>query len=402
MSRITPPEQHIDWATASDAYLSDPGVSKSESGYVTGEFPGAQHLNYLWRQVGTSAKFINKTMAGECGFANLENTGTLTFGTDVESLRFTYSDNGGTPRWYCVRAENDDDVEVFDSSDGYTWSAGTKLDDVTTDGRSMTGVATDGMLAACAINGKCFYSSDTTAANFDVSNFSTFAAITEVRQLVYDAGNNLWIAAGADGSVNGKIETASTPDGTWTVRATSPSGVSPFACLATDGDGNSVALTSGFGIDGVYSPNGTTWYNSTTEPSTTFNRIIWSEPAQLFMGIQTGTNHLFTSEDGDNWQDQDLTFGVDIDSFLNSPTVTYLVADATTTSKGSLAQRAIYAITAPSPDRFSLNAKLIGYWVGDLFDLWGPTFTMEVDGGGGVIPFLNSQEGLVTMTYGRD
>lgn len=296
MAAKIPPDKYLpNWATNSNTRVP-PGLAKEAAGFKIGESPARENLNHMWGVTGAWNEVAGRTLAAKMAMRNVEYT-TISIGPAqvVDSMHIDYFEDAD--RWYCTGVDTSGNVYCTDSADGETWNTTVYPDNVGAGNvGDATKFATDGNVCAVAADNKCYTSSDLTVANLDAG--TTINDMVDVSDLVYDAGNSLWIAVGQDVSF-GYIYYAADPTGTWTKgpQMVAGNGLS----LATDGNGNSTAQD--FSGNTYYSSNGTTW-NASVVDAGIANNIAWAPSLGLFVCRENSTGDLFTSETGYDWRDQ--------------------------------------------------------------------------------------------------
>jgi len=122
---IVTPDDFIEWATRSDADTALPDASETTDGYVVGDSPASSHVNYILNRSSEWASFVPRVLPSAIAFGNIEyETGapvTTTPWGRTSPTFFTVMLIRG--RWYAWVGDSSNDLNVFDSVDGETWSA---------------------------------------------------------------------------------------------------------------------------------------------------------------------------------------------------------------------------------------------------------------------------------------
>jgi hypothetical protein len=319
-----PPDKFIEWATNAEALSTDPGTTLKANGWAAGDAPAASHFNYLMHAA-TWSSFIAKAIGSLIAWGNIERTATSPFTTTNSALNIRY--DATVNRWYATRRDSLSpyEVEVYDSPDGETWSSAVQIDASTTGSTAadLTECHTDGTRVSVACEGAVYTSTDATVQNMNLTG-NTFTAITKCRQLHYSAFHDLWIAVGSDGT-NGKIETATDPTGTWTVRYTATS--DPFTSFAERPDtGQMVAGTDDAAGWATYdSDDGISWSFSTVDPTSGIKQMYWSPAAERFFAVDDSNNLWRCTDDGETWID----VGINVDHVLQTDEFTWFIEQTT-------------------------------------------------------------------------
>jgi hypothetical protein len=242
-------------------------------------------------------------------------------------------------RYYAVQMHNTDDVSVWDSADGITWSAAELVDATAT---YMTRCVTDGTYLYLCVDAVIYRSTTGLAADL-----TTFDTINDVPLgLIYDDTNNLFIVALGDDT----IETS--PDGaTWTSRATESNALTGIAHNTATGR---TLVYEDVAFDIHYSDNGTTW--NTYALAEELDYIFYSEALGNFGAVKASDREVILSTNGAAW----LSTGVFADGLIECPEFV-MVWDATAdhwyalkSSTVSAANHATAITLGPDPDTLAL------------------------------------------------
>jgi len=354
---ITPPSELNQ--TFGDNNRRTLSEGKQKKGYNIGEAPGARHMNYVLSNTASFQYALAKALAPQIAFNNFDYTATSTgpanaadnFHVDYDSL---------ADKFYGVGIDTSGNQFAVDSADGITWSANKNVVNVGAGAYGdVSKIVSDGtncmMAADNGSSAQVFKSSSLLVAGFPAGGVNVTGNVTS-SDLVWDAGNSLWIWCGQNSTPRGTIFTS--PAGTtWTSRYTEASATNMIS-LATDGQGNSFAQNVSGG--GRYSSNGTTWNASTTSPGVS-NNVVWSESLQLFVCIANSNGAVWTSEDGDNWSDMNAVEGVPF--MYNLVHCDDFVLAFTTDlgpSTNGLNYHDVYAFFTEATDRTNFNYTKIG------------------------------------------
>jgi hypothetical protein len=246
----TEPDTFPSWATDGGAEITDPGVSKRATGFVTAEAPAAGHMNHQLNAVGEFLEYLADSLAPFSLVNNLDRTANQPW-TSFSANRYCCQYNEFNGTWNMLTFLTSGGVVTAYSSttgDHGTWTSTA----ITSGATGITGMAedtTDGTIYV-GIDENIWSASDGDCQSLTDSTVN-FASITDTAtaDMVYDDVNDLLIASGLAGTTT-HIETAS-PGGAWTSRhnvaTTTPN------CLVTG--------------------RGTTFFHST---ATTSTKNLWS------------------------------------------------------------------------------------------------------------------------------
>lgn len=232
--------------------------------------------------------------------ANLVNTNTSPFGTDVFGARIVWEPT--QEKFYASISENtSQDWLAYESTDGVTWSGGTAInlsDDFSAGPAQIAYCQANAKIGAFSESGFHLSSSGSTAgfSTTPTGTASNLAAGTT--GLVWDNTNGLWIACGTLSGTNGYIYTSPAAGTTWTQRDTEAT--STAVSMANDRAGQTVVVYSGTDLM-HYSSNGTTWTPQSTGMSKTFTRVWWCQFASVFVAWNSTSNTMYWSADGADW-----------------------------------------------------------------------------------------------------
>lgn len=292
MTLPTLPTREPGWATDGAAIVTDPGTSKQDTGFVTGEAPAADHVNWLLNQQGAWLETLAASNAGMIAAKRMRQTDSDPFNDGGGTLwqSYTVYDDLGD-HWYHSYIEGTGgDYYAYDSADGQTWTAGKLVDTVVGASRSCARVVTNGTLCATAADATFYLSTDLTAAN--LASKGTFNSITLVRDVGYSTQSSKWLATGWN-STNGYIE-SSTDGITWAVEYSG--GASWYGesmeiartGVLTSSSGERIICTNSNDDDISYSDDGgLTWTPDTATTSAEYLRAVqWCPSFNRWIGIR--------------------------------------------------------------------------------------------------------------------
>jgi len=218
----------------------------------------------------------------------------------------------GVDRWYAF-VDNSGNVDLYDSADGVTWSAANNE----TYSMLIAGNFVENAGTVYTPAGSSGISSSSTglAANFSPET-NTFANLTTVHRVIYDAVNGLFLAGGGAGA-NADIESATAMGGTWTQRYTATGDI--YGMAHDPVNGITVAFENG-ALEYVYSSNGTTWTTDTAPTASAWNVFYNAALGKFVFHLSGGgTQKLGFTTDGTDYFEIDFGGGNPFGNILNTP-----------------------------------------------------------------------------------
>lgn len=300
--------------------------------------------------------------------------GTIARSTDGgQTFATVFSAGGATDRYAAVAGSGSTFVAV--GTDGIiarSTNAGAGWSEISSANRpdfllgDLLGVATDGSgnwvaVGNNAIESAIFVSGD------DGATWSEAADIPLglLNAVTWDASASLWIAAGGDGFFEGRLHTSADAD-QW-MEIALPANVAPLNAVATDGDGNIIAV----GEQGSIVKSG--------DGGSSFQRIAAGLVTEDLLAVAAvgandfligGVQRILLSSDGGGTSiDQQPTPGsADILSIVNTPTGVLLVGElAPALSEFDL------VITGLNADAGLMSLRLDGPTEGTSYQIYGTT-----------------------------
>jgi len=297
---ITPPDKFLEWATNTEALSADPGTTLTADGWTVGDAPAPAHSNYATHSAAGWGGFASQVLAGRIAFGNIDRTGATTLHDDNAGFYLRYDEV--VNRWYAVLRDGIGapyEVYIYDSDDGETWNElPAPLNTDVFYSEPVTRPVVGGGQLVVGIEDKVYVSTDATIANMNIVGVSV-ATLTKIRELAYDAIEELWICVGGDGT-DGKIATATDPAGTWTVRDTDA--LDEMLSLAIDPN-TGISVAGNDQANGMQrSTNSVSWSSASVSPTGRVDRAIWAPSLNRFLCTDLSDN-LWTTTDGVTWTD---------------------------------------------------------------------------------------------------
>lgn len=302
------PTKSPTWADGGSGVVTDPGTSKQALGFANAEAPAAGHHNWVLQGHGEWIEHMREAMMAQLVRASLLFTG------ETQSVGIGFGSNmyylPGEDKWY-VFTDNSGDVDLHESADGITWGSATNYI-WSCNNVPSNFIETGGSVYTAA--GDVGIASSAGAASAFTPETNTFANLTLVHRVMYDATNAVWIAMGSATGA-GDIETSTAMGGTWTQRKTVAA--APMVGVANNGAGITVAIddaNSSF----YYSSNGTTW---TTDASPTWvpDHVVWNEQMQLFVFFAYGQDDFAVTTDGTDYTEYNTSTNGNLQNIINTP-----------------------------------------------------------------------------------
>ena len=210
------PATFVEWATDSNAEITEPGASLKADGYVVGDAPASSHMNYLLHAGLGWSTFLAKVLQHNVAWGNFSYEtghlgGTSPWGVNSNVHHCKFIDG----RWYVLRVRNATlETDVFDSVDGENWPASLDITSVSASSNDVSSIHVWGGRLAFASEHRLLYSTDATVSNLLPAVVTPLDECITAREMCYSPVTGYWFVAGTDGT-NGKIDRATSIDRTW-------------------------------------------------------------------------------------------------------------------------------------------------------------------------------------------
>jgi hypothetical protein len=380
----TPPTHVSTWAADGGADKALP--ASPTTGHAVGDKTDFNSdLNYVVKNLVDWADFNISVNAARVAFNNVDYNNTENFGvSSLSASHMTY--DALADRWY-HSARRSSNLEPWDSPTGLdgTWTLGTVLSAATAE--DMTPLRSNGTYVGVGIDDEFFLSTDLTVSNLPGTATSTFNAITQVRDLIYDQDSGRWFAVGASSSGTQSVCESSADGSTW-VQELVLGGSILMRSISHDNAGGGVITTDTPTVN-YYITGGMegAWSGATTDPATAIYQTVYAPSLGLYIGTDTA-NSIFFSEDGNNWHDTDLNAG---EVFVTDD---FVLMGLTSPN------RTAYAFTRAALSRTSYTFQDLGFWAVDGNNAWDANTTVECGSSGKLIFCHGVSDVLATSVYG--
>ena len=379
---VTAPTHLAEWSTGGGSDKTLP--TAPTLGHVVGEKADFNSsTNYILNNIAAWSKFNYELNAADIAYNNIEYENAENFGASALTASHMTFD-ALADKWYHSTSRASA-TELYDSATGAdtTWSVAKTSLPWTAD-HLITPLRSNGTFVGIAIDDGFHLSTDLTVASLPDVQTAAFTSIDLVRDLIYDASEALWFAAGGNtaGTV-GYIE--SSPDGTtWTVELTA---ADVILSLSSDNAGNGIASSETSTANYFTADMTGVWSLATTDPASALIQTVWAPSLELFIGVSAADSILF-SEDGDNWHDTDLN------CLAVYVTPEFVLMQEVTTADA-------IAFVAPASSRTAYTFARLGTWSPVASNNWNDDTTVEC-GQGKLIFTHDSTDILAYSHYGPE
>ena len=292
------PATLVEWATDSNAELADPGASLKADGYVIGDAPASSHMNYLLNAGLGWSSFLAKVLQHNVAWGNFSyETGHTNISTPWGTNSNVHHTKFIDGRWYSLRVRNATlETDVFDSEDGETWNASLDITGVSATSDDVSSIHVGGGRLAFASENRLLYSTDATVENLLPAVVTPWDQCITAREMCYSPVTGYWFVAGTDGA-NGRIDRATTIDGTWTNEDTRAG--SEYKSIACSPSGTLFATTDNYLVNRKSVDGGLTWTAGPASPTTNhISKVKWVDSLGCFLMRAQGSEIFYMLDDG--------------------------------------------------------------------------------------------------------